>query len=279
MSDTKLTVGKYAGRHISDLCRDRRYMNWVMTTWTSGALPKDIHAYIELQKTLVKKRHTSRNDPDFVKDWLAVSYEGYKIGPDDLEWVQDCLRTSKTDISLGFIRSEYVFRVDGEEFALRPLAVNERQDVFAAYRNDIQDQITEFRRKCFHNKVLHRCPETGIYLKNDMDTHTDHHFRKKTFVNLVEAFNAEHAVGFEHVEIENCGMFYRLRDRTLAQQWASYHREHAVLRLIHSSANTNAAYYLKKYDEPPFERPARVIKKREAAPAPVKTFDDLLKNT
>jgi hypothetical protein len=253
-------------------------MNWVMTTWTPGtALPSAIHKYIDLQKTIIKKRHAHK-DLEFVKEWLALSYEGYKIAPDDLEWVHKLLATTKPDITVGFIRSEYVFRVDGEEFALRPMEINERKYVFGAYRNDIQEQIKEFRQKCFHNKTVHKCPETGLSLKNDSNTHTDHHFRKKTFVDLVEEFNSKNNIDFENVQIENCGMFYRLKDRSLAELWGSYHRDNAVLRLIHSTANTNAAFYLKKYSEAPFEPKPTVKKPPPVSPPIVKTFDELLKN-
>ena len=279
MTDLKIHSGKYAGRHISDLCKDKKYMNWVMTTWTPGtAIPNAIHTYIQTQKDALKNLYTTTKDLDFVRDWLAVSYEGYKVNDSDMEWVQQLLGTTNRDITLGFLRNECVFKVGGEEFALKPMEVNERKDTFGAYRNEIQAQINDYRGKCFHNKTRIKCPETGILLKNDMNTHTDHHFRKKTFVKLVEEFNDANAIDFHTVEIENCGMFYRLKDRSMAEKWYSYHSEHAILRLIHSSANTNAAFYLSKYSEAPFEEKPKV-KKPEAIPMPrILTFDEVVKN-
>ena len=280
MTDIKITSGKYAGRFVSDVCKDRRYMNWIMTTWEhSSTIPKAIKNYVEAQKTLIKRKHTSTTDPEFVKEWLSTSYEGYKILPDDIEWVQKLLNTTSKDIALGFLRSEYVFKVSGEEFALKPMVVNERKDVFAAFRNEIQEQITDFRRKAFHNKKEHRCPETGIVLKNEMSTHTDHHFRKKTFNQLVDEFIAKEGTEFADIAIENCGMFYKLKDRTLAERWNEYHKDHAILRLIHVSANTNAEFYLSKYKEPPFE-PKEKKKKVEKIPDPIiMTFDMLPKHS
>ena len=280
MTDLKLTTGKYAGKYISDLCKDRRYMNWIMTTWDHAThIPKAIKAHIELQKSIVKRKYSSTTDTDFVKDWLSTSYEGYKVLSDDLEWVQKLLDTTKTDITIGFLRSEYVFKVDKEEFALKPMVVNERKDVYGAFRNDIQEQISEFRRRAFHNKREHRCTETGKMLKNDYDTHTDHHFRKKTFVQLVAMFLFNEKIEFNDVEIENCGMFYRLKDRSIAEKWDNYHKEHAILRLIHASANTNSDFYLKKYSEAPFE-PKEKPKKVEVMPVPkIMTFDMLQKTT
>lgn len=271
--------GKYAGRHVSDLCKDRKYMNWVMTTWTSGTpVPKAIHAHIEAQKMLVKQRIPFKTNPDFIREWLAASYEGYRVGNDDLSWVQELLGTDRNDITVGFVRNEYVFKVGDEEFALKPMVVNERKNVFDAYRHDIQEQIKEFRGRMFHNKSIHICPETGHKLQNDMNTHTDHHFRKKTFINLVEEFNTLNDIDFNTVEIQNCGMFYQLKDRILAEKWKQYHSEHAILRFIHASANTNADFYLKKYSEPPFE-PKLKVKKPEPIPVPrILTFDELVKN-
>lgn len=279
MSDLKIHTGKYAGRYVSDICKDRKYMNWVMTTWEpTTPIPKAIAAYLERQKELIKQRYETCDSKEFVKEWLMASYEGYKVKDTDLEWVQKLIGTTRTDITVGFLRNEYVFKVGGEEYALKEMVVNERKDVFAAYRHDIQDQIKEFRVRSFHNKLTHKCPETGLTLKNNYDTHTDHHFRKKTFVDLVKEFNAKYDVDFGTVEIENCGMFYRLKDRSLAEKWQAYHRENAILRLIHVTANTNADFYLKKFSEPPFEEKVKVKKvKQEVEQVRILTFDELVK--
>lgn len=274
MPDIKLSTGKYAGKFISDLCKDRRYMNWVMTTWDHGThVPKAIKAHIELQKEIAKRKYSSTTDTEFVKEWLAASYEGYKILTDDLEWVQVLIGTEHEDITIGFTRNEYVFKVDKEEFAIKPVVVNERKNVFGAFRNDIQEQINDFRRKAFHNKREHRCTETGIALKNDFNTHTDHHFRKKTFLHIVGAFIYANTMDFNTVEIENCGMFYRLKDREIADRWNDFHKEHAILRLIHVSANTNAEYYLKKYTEPPFEPTPKKVPAEKLPEPKFLTFD------
>jgi len=276
MPDVLIQTGKYNGRYVSDLCKDRKYMNWVMTTWTPGSpIPKAIHSHIQMEKDLVKKRFPSTKDPKFVKEWITLSYEGYKVSPDDLEWVHDLLNTKDTDITIGFLRNEYVFKVGEDEYALKPLEVNQRSDTFNAFRHDIQEQITQFRRACFHNKKEYRCPETGITLKNDMNTHTDHHFRKKTFNHMVGAFLFANNLEFNTIQIENCGMFYRLKDRDIAHKWDEYHKQHAILRLIHVSANTNAEYYIQKYKEPPFE-PKPKKEKAEKIPEPtIMTFDML----
>jgi hypothetical protein len=279
MPDVLIQSGKYAGRHVSDLCKDRKYMNWVMTTWTPGTtIPKAIHDHIQMEKDLVKKRYTSTKDPNFVKEWIALSYEGYKVSANDLGWVQELLGTTNTDVTIGFLRNECVFKVGKEEFALQPMKVNDRGDTFNAFRHDIQEQITQFRRACFHNKKEHRCPETGILLKNDMNTHTDHHFRKKTFLHLVGAFLFANKIEMNDVEIENCGMFYRLKDRDVADKWYEYHKEHAILRLIHASANTNAEYYINNFEAPPFEPKPKVVKAERIPDPIVMTFDMLKKH-
>lgn len=279
MADVKLTIGKYSGRFVSDLCKDRRYMNWIMTTWDHTAtIPRAIIAYIEAQKAIIKSKYASRKDPEFIREWLQVSYDGYKILDADLGWVNTLLGTSTDSITLGFIRSEYVFKIAEVEFAIRPLVINERSDVFGAFRNDIQEQIQHFRQKCFHNKTIHKCPETGILLKNIKTTHTDHHFRQKTFVDLVTEFIEVKGLDFNTVQIENCGMFYRLKDRSISEAWRSYHEEHAILRLIHESANTNPEYYIKKFKEPPFEEKPKKTKVKAVEPT-IRTFDELLNPT
>ena len=73
-------------------------------------------------------------------------------------------------------------------------------------------------------------------------------------------------------------MFYRLKDRSLAEKWQAYHRENAILRLIHVTANTNADFYLKKFSEPPFEEKVKVKKvKQEVEQVRILTFDELVK--
>jgi hypothetical protein len=280
MTDIKITSGKYAGRFISDVCKDRRYMNWIMTTWDhSSTIPKAIKNYIEAQKTFIKTKYASTTDPNFVKEWLSTSYEGYKILPEDIEWVQKLLNTTSKDITLGFLRSEYVFKVGDEEFALRPMVVNERKDTFGAFRNEIQEQIKNFKDNSFRRHDRVRCEETGMYMRQNTDVHVDHHFRKKTFNQLVEEFLSKEEADFTDIAIENCGMFYRLKDRSLAERWNEYHKEHAILRLIHVSANTNAEFYLSKYKEPPFE-PKEIKKKVEKIPDPIiMTFDMLPKHS
>ena len=113
-------------------------------------------------------------------------------------------------------------------------------------------------------------------MKQNADAHVDHHFRKKIFNQLVEDFLDNEHINFIDIIIENCGMFYRLKDRTFAERWNEYHKEHAILRLIHVSANTNAGFYLSKYKEPPFEQKENknIIKK---IPDPICMTFDMLK--
>jgi len=276
MPDIKLATGKYAGKFISDLCKDLRYMNWIMTTWDHGThVPKAIKAHIELQKEIVKRKYSSTTDTEFVKEWLAASYEGYKILTDDLEWVQKILDTKNTEITIGFVKSIYVFKNGKEEYSLKPMEVSERKDVFGAFRNDIQTQIKLFRDNAFKRVERIRCPETGIYMRQNYDAHTDHHFRKKTFVQLVAEFLFKEKIEFNDVEIENCGMFYRLKDREIADRWNDFHKEHAILRIIHVSANTNAEYYLTKYTEPPFEPTPKKVPAEKLPEPTFLTFDML----
>lgn len=277
MTDVLITSGKFANKHVSDLCRDRRYMNWIMTTWdAANATVKAIKNYIQEQKANIKAKYTSTDDPEFVKEWLAMSYEGYKVLPEDIAWVRKLLGTTSADITIGFVRV-FVFRVDGEEYALKPMVVNERADVFAAFRHEIYPQIKNFKDNAFRRTDKVRCPETGTYMIQNADAHVDHHFRKKTFVQLVEEF-LETEADFKDIAIENCGMFHRLKDRALAERWNEYHKQNAILRLIHSSANTNADFYLTKFKEPPFEKKEEEPKQKKLPPIPqpkIMTFDML----
>jgi hypothetical protein len=260
--------GKYKGRSIYELLHDRRYVDWVMTTSAQeGSLVSMIRDTVEREKGLLKQAHRGQQTPEFVREWLNMSYEGYSVKPEDLEWVQSLLATESTSISVSFASVGYVFMLNKTPCSI-PFAKPCTPDtILYALRNEIQEQLSYYRSRQFHNRHTWTCEETGIDLTNTADTHVDHHFRKKTFLDLVRGFFPE----YTSLDILWFGSFYQLNNRTLAKEWSDYHQEHAVLRLIHKSANIN---FLTKYPEGPPFAPKQKQKKPEPLPQPkLKSFD------
>jgi hypothetical protein len=268
-----VSFGKYKGKDISELLRDRRYVDWIMTTWSSSEpLYKLIKNTVDDEKRKIKAKYPGKILPEFVYQWLAMSYEGYKVCDEDIKWVQELLKTDKSDITLTFVNHGFVFKVGEDMFALQPMEVKTASMVYKALRHEIQDQISYYRTKQFHNRDKWTCEETGRTLYNDEKTHVDHHFRKKTFLQLAHEFFSD----INDIEIEYCGMYYRLKDRTQAKEWSDYHQSNAILRLIHESANTNPEYYLQKYPEPPYAPKPKPKQEKIPLPTPKFTFDSFL---
>jgi hypothetical protein len=226
---------------------------------------------VEREKRHIWEKHSASVTPEFLFEWLFMSYEGYTITSNDLPWVQKLLKTDRTDISLTYVNGGYVFKVGDDMFSLQPMEVKTTALVYKALRHEISEQIAHYRTKQFHNRATWTCEETNRKLANNADTEVDHHFRIKTFQQLAHEFFAD----VSSVEIEYCGMFYRLKDRSLAKEWSDFHQQHAVLRLIHRSANTNQDFYLQKYPEgAPFAPKQKQRKPNpEPLPTPLMTFD------
>lgn len=269
-----VSFGKYKGRPINEMMRDRRYVDWVMTNMEMSFSPlaKLIHSTIETQKTALKTTFADRKSPEFICGWLEASYEGYKVRDEDIMWVQELLKTDKADIFVTFHENGYMFNVDSKPVPILALNPSGIILINQALRHEILDQVSYFRKKQFHNRHTWICEETGKDLTNTPETHVDHHFRKKTFLQLVQEFFPDRF----SIPIEFTGTYYRLKDRTQAKEWADYHQSNAILRLIHVSANTNPEYYLQTYPDPPYAPKPKPKQEKPSTPTPRFTFDSFL---
>lgn len=116
------------------------------------------------------------------------------------------------------------------------------QKVRGAFREAISDQLAEFKRQEFpkHQDSTGRitCPILKILVAWE-DVHVDHQ-RPTTLVALIDAFLAAKQLRPDDIAVIGSadGMLgNRLKDATLAQEWAAYHRDHAKLRMVSKQAN------------------------------------------
>lgn len=142
-------------------------------------------------------------------------------------------------------RGFYINRYDGTgtDFSYQKCLrkPTHRQKVLRAMRYEIAPQIITFKRAEFDRGDVF-CPYTGDKVTWD-NAHVDHE-SPMTFEKLAESY-VELIIGtFEMVSIvgdgEDNSYAYRL-DRQVADSWMDYHRTHAKLRILSTTANLSHA--------------------------------------
>lgn len=111
-------------------------------------------------------------------------------------------------------------------------------NALAGFREEIQDQIRAVFEEAFRTATNITCPLSGEPFGRD-GAAVDH-VAPNTLRSLVESFLHWYGVMIEEVRFaptHDTSTSRRLDDRALADEWARFHRRHAVLRVI--SAKTH----------------------------------------
>lgn len=132
----------------------------------------------------------------------------------------------------------WIIRTDGsvDDFSYRTAlngAGSHRSECLRAMRFAIRDQVTEFRRSAF-NEGPRICPLTGQPLYNDPTTHVDHITEFSSIADVFAAVLGGYPVIPITTSMTHPGPALTEPCLTL---WQDFHREHAQLRIVHSSAN------------------------------------------
>lgn len=112
-----------------------------------------------------------------------------------------------------------------------------RADAAAAMRREIMPQISEYLSLAFANAGTVSCPVTGQKLRRG-DGHVDHVI---PFASIAHDFLMHQGLTWDDVQVCSNGIGCAMTDRDLARSWQDWHREKAVLRFIHASANLRRA--------------------------------------
>lgn len=136
-------------------------------------------------------------------------------------------------------RCFHVLRTDGtkEDFSAGDCLSAKKAvtRVQQAMRNEIHDQIAEFKAKAFASGEPVRCAISGRHL-TARDNNVDHY--EPDFAVLVRRFARERKIDLASAEIDDGrSLGHFLRDRRLAEEWKEYHRKHARLRMTSPEAN------------------------------------------
>jgi len=136
-----------------------------------------------------------------------------------------CFWITRTDGTL--IHFSYKAALDG--------APSVRQQVHAALRVAVKDQINTFRGEWFTCNPQPVCELTHQRLTMGPDAHVDHH--DPTFAELANTFiNIFGGVDKIRLQPSDAGGT-EMADRTQLAAWSWYHQQNARLRVIHRSAN------------------------------------------
>jgi len=171
-------------------------------------------------------------DAAFIRDVLARHPESdSKIGAG-----VESFQVQRNYATVGF----WITRIDGSRTDFSFIAClsppTKRQNVMAALKAEIRDQIALFRRAAFGSESEIKCEVTGEPI-TESNSHADH---IRPFIQLAEEF-----LDLEGLTVDEVGviptadgkLFNALSDRVLAVKWHSYHRMCAELRMVTAAAN------------------------------------------
>ena len=136
-------------------------------------------------------------------------------------------------------RGFWIYRTDGTstDFSYRKALTrpSKRNEVRAAMRRAVADQIVAYRDEIFASTDTVTCPITGNTLAPG-DGHVDH---VVPFALIADAFLSGYRLDYEEVELTPGvdGRIGRELVEPLRTKWADFHDFVAVYRFIHPAAN------------------------------------------
>lgn len=108
-----------------------------------------------------------------------------------------------------------------------------KRDLSVAARYEVLAQRNDASHSVPHGAP---CPLCGQPLASG-DRHVDH-APPHTFEGLLDFWLIEEGLSYQDIEVEDVGVAdAQFTDRLLAARWQEFHREHAVLRVIHIHEN------------------------------------------
>ena len=109
-------------------------------------------------------------------------------------------------------------------------------NIDATFRSLIEQQLQEHRQ--LYNYTNLSCSYSGIQLHNDDNTHVDHHFIHRTFKELklmfIQTYNLTEN-DLSNKQRKNKRYFH---NDTINDNWKTFHRQNAILQLIHKTINS-----------------------------------------
>lgn len=154
--------------------------------------------------------------------------------------------TVERDQEFGTTRHFTIHRTDGSStdvsFNSAIDGRNPRKDRLEALRRAIAVQITDFKNAEFAKTETHTCPLSGQPITQD-SYHVDH-VAPKDFHQLVADWLVASDIILEAIETtppQDNQYVCEMTNNAQRESWASYHQQHAELRLLSPRANLSDA--------------------------------------
>ena len=139
-------------------------------------------------------------------------------------------------------RGFWLHRIDGTktDFSYRMCirSSSHREDVLAALREAVSEQMIKFREETFNGNEHVFCPLTKQQITRQQ-AHVDHIY-PQTFSQLVKDWSAQEEINLDTVPLERStdGKIGRkINDAYVVESFQWYHQEHAHLQVIEKSTN------------------------------------------
>lgn len=197
---------------------------------TKGAL---VDAIRSINNSATLNQPMPQEDQEFLldvlrhhHDWPAKSGAGVQH-----------LEVRMNEGTFGSTRGLYIRRVDGSEVdiswvvALKPGGKSShKESACAAARREILDQTLAARKE----QEGGNCSLCGLLLLDK--THVDH-MHPNTFDAIFSDFLLSEGIVYQDVDVADMGIYAVFADKELSKRWQEFHRDRAVLRLIHAHEN------------------------------------------
>jgi hypothetical protein len=108
----------------------------------------------------------------------------------------------------------------------------DKEQVSTAARFEICEQIQEFKE--LNIMDVDTCELCQLHINKDEKLDIDHII---LFETLFSDFLAKTKISYSDVAIDDLGIKSQFTDRTLASKWIAFHKEFAILRIVHHICN------------------------------------------
>lgn len=197
---------------------------------TKGAL---VDAIRSINNSAALNQPMRQEDQEFLLDVLRHHHDWHAKSGAGVQH----LEVRMNEGTFGSTRGLYIRRVDGSEVdiswvvALKPGGKSShKESACAAARREILDQTLAARKE----QEGGNCSLCGLPLLDK--THVDH-MHPNTFDSIFSDFLLSEGIAYQDVDVADMGIYAVFADKELSKRWQEFHRDRAVLRLIHAHEN------------------------------------------
>ena len=200
---------------------------------------------------------TKKQAQQFVSQWWQASRAGAVVSGQDLSWVMAVLtrhpnyKSKTAGLAVAKVLVDrwqghncfWLCRSDGSRIDIshrKCWTYTQASEVLHVLRQLVNPQVQQVRARVFQGGRTVLCPESGVVLRDDPDTHIDHHFNVLPYKDLVAGFCQEYSYKLDQLELAGWDKIQAgssLADPLASQRFLAYHQTHARLRAVSKAVN------------------------------------------